>query len=81
MALKDSVRAVTEVEIVTEESPVEESQSNGRVGRAVRTVKGQIRTMKEALDSRYKDRIPGHHPVLAWIPKTCSSVNCQVQRR
>ena len=48
---------------------MENHKVKGRVERAVRTVKGQIRTTKEALDSRYKDRIPGHHPVLSWVPR------------
>ena len=69
VALKDSVSAATGIEVIPEESPVGESQSNGRVERAVRTVKGQIRTMKEAVDSRFQDRIAGHHPVLSWLPR------------
>ena len=52
-----------------EASPVGESQSNGRIENAVRRVKGQLRTMKEALDYRYKSRIPASHPVLSWIPR------------
>ena len=52
-----------------EESPVGESQSNGEVERVVRTVKGQVRTMKEALDSRYSSRSPSNHPVIAWLSR------------
>ena len=25
--------------------------------------------MKEAIDSRFQERIPGHHPVLSWLPR------------
>ena len=35
----------------------------------MRTVKGQIRTMKEDLDSRLLEIIPGTHPILAWLPR------------
>ena len=69
LALKAEVKRTSGVEIVPELSPVGESQSNGRAERAVRTTKGQFRTMKEALDSRYKDRIPASHPVLSWMPR------------
>ena len=63
------MKARTGLEAITEESPVGEPQSNGRVDRAVRTVRGQIRTMKEAIDSRLQDRSPRHHPVLPWLPR------------
>ena len=46
LALKDSAKAATGLEVILEESPVGESQSNGRVERAVRTVKGQVRTIE-----------------------------------
>ena len=52
LALKEEVRRSMSEDVMFEESPVGESQSNGRIERAVRTAKGQIRTMKEALDSR-----------------------------
>lgn len=38
-------------DIMTEASPVNEHQANGQVERAVRTVQGQIRTMRGALHS------------------------------
>ena len=40
-ALKGSVKAAAGLEVIPEESPVGESQSNGRGDRAVRTVRGQ----------------------------------------
>ena len=46
LALKEAVTEVMGIEVIPEESPVGESQSNGNIERAVRTVKGQIRTME-----------------------------------
>ena len=52
LALEDKVRKALDQDVTMEASPVGESQSNGRVDNAVRRVKGQVRTMKEALDYR-----------------------------
>ena len=49
--------------MIMEASPVGEPQSNGRVENAVRRVKGQVRTMKEALEYRYRARILATHSV------------------
>ena len=69
MALKEEVRRRLDQDVIFEESPIGESQSNGRVERVVRTVKGHIRTMKEALDSRFQERIPLDHQVMSWLPR------------
>ena len=54
-------------EIVLEESPVGESQSNGRAECAVNLVKGQMRCMEEASDARYGKRISNGAIVMAWL--------------
>ena len=69
LALKEVVTETMGIEVVPEEFPVGESQSNGKVERAARTIKGQIRTMKEALDSILLESIPGTHPILSWLPR------------
>ena len=79
LALKMEVRKNLKEEVMFEESPVGESQSNGEVERAVRTVKGQVRTMKEALDSRYGSRIPSDHPVIAWLPRHAAATVSRYQ--
>ena len=73
LALKDEVRRALDQDVIMEASPVGESQSNGRVENAVRRVKGQVRTRKEAPDYRYKARIPATHSVLSWIPRQAAA--------
>ena len=50
-----------------EESPVGESQSNGVIERGVQTAEGQIRVLKDALETRLKCGIPAQHNVIAWL--------------
>ena len=64
MSLKDAVKSEARVDVVLEESPEYESKSNGEIERAIQTVQGQIRTMKDRLEARYGQRIAGEHPCL-----------------
>ena len=50
-----------------EPSPVGESQSNGFIERAVRSVEEIVRTHKLALESRLGERIAIDHPAIAWL--------------
>jgi hypothetical protein len=59
MALKEAVRVESECEVVPEESPVGEHQSNGGAEAAVRVVQGQVRAMQDALESRLGKRMGG----------------------
>ena len=54
---------------ISQNSPVGESQANGLVERAVRSVKDQVRTLRLALQKRVGCRIPVGHPIMAWIVK------------
>ena len=67
LELKELVKIEREDDIVLEESPVKESQSNGEVERAIQEVQGQVRTTKAALESRYENRITEDHPCLPWL--------------
>ena len=67
MALKDSVKSEVRADVVMEESPEYESKSNGEVERAIQMVQGQFRTMKDRLESRYKQRVNGEHPCIPWL--------------
>ena len=50
-----------------EESPVGESQSNGVIERGVQTAEGQIRVLKDALETRLSTKIPAQHNIIAWM--------------
>ena len=48
-------------------SPVDESQSNGRVENAVQRVQNLIRTLKDALEKRLNTRVMSSDPIFPWI--------------
>ena len=47
-----------------EQSSVGESQSNGMIERGI---EGQIRVLKDALETRIRNQITADHPVLSWL--------------
>merc|ERR1711973_507294 len=67
MELKDAVRRSRTEEIIPEESPVEDSRSNGYIERAIQEVQGQVRTIKSAVEGRYKEEIAPDHPAIPWM--------------
>ena len=50
-----------------EESPVGEHESNGAVENAVRRIQGQVRTLRNALESRYRVHIDRNSNVVPWM--------------
>ena len=66
-ALKGAVKNELNVDVAPEESPVGDHAANGDVESAVRQVQGQIRTMKDALESRYGERIARDSHILPWL--------------
>lgn len=62
------------VEIMIEESPVGEHQSNGEAERAIQSVQEMMRTTKLALQPRYKSRIRSDHPILPWLAKHAAMI-------
>ena len=75
-ALKDAVirevgKGTTEEvsnirQVMEEESPVGESKSNGEVERAIQEVQGQVRTIKDGLETKYNVSVIEDHPILPW---------------
>ena len=53
-------------------APVEVKGSNGVIERAVQSVEGQLRTMKDILDVRYKQVIPVKHCIVTFLVKYAS---------
>ena len=56
-----------DIQIMPEESPVGEHQSNGEVERVNQTLQGQFRSMKLALESRYSKPIRSDHSIFPWL--------------
>ena len=78
LALKGAVKvACTTAEcIIPEESPVGESQANGEIEGAIKLIKGQIRTMKLSLQTRYGIKLKPDHPVVPWmVNEAAKSIN------
>ena len=64
------------VQIIPEESPVGGSQSNGDVEAAIKQVQGQIRTMRLAVQARYKTVLTDNHQIMTWlVPHAAESLN------
>ena len=71
--LANAIITAREEPTTLEHAPVGESQSNGLVERAVRTIEEQIRTFKIALEEKIDRKIPMKHPVMAWIAEHAAS--------
>ena len=46
---------------------MEDSRSNGYMERAIQEVQGQVRTIKSAVEGRYKEEIAPDHPAIPWM--------------
>ena len=76
-AIRDVQRAVRDKRrqaTILENSPVGESQSNGRVERCIQTVVAQVRTMKDALEKRYCQEVDSRSPILHWLVRHAASL-------
>ena len=65
-----------DIQIIPEESPVGESQSNGEVESAIKQVQGQFRTMRLSMQSSYQQIIPDDHIAALWLlPHSAQTLN------
>ena len=67
LALGRAVQGEWDGEISLEHMPRHESRSNGEVERAIQSVSGLARTLKEALQIQAGYSIPDASPLLAWL--------------
>ena len=67
LALKAEVKEKIKIDVLCEEPSVGESQSNGEIENANRLMQGQVRTMFDALKTRYGFDIDTKHPALKWL--------------
>ena len=61
-------------EAVPESSAVGESASNGMAERAVQAVEDLLRTLRSALMSRLKVKLPMDHPISKWLIEHTASI-------
>eukprot|EP00973_Karenia_brevis_P035251 4862570-Karenia_brevis.AAC.1 len=54
---------------MTENSPVGESQANGKIERAIQSVQGQIRTIKDTIEYEAQMKIGSSHHLWPWLIK------------
>lgn len=57
-----------------EHPPPYDPQSNGQIEVGVKLVKGQLRTMRSALESKVGFRIPVAHPLISWLVSHAANV-------
>ena len=67
MALTTNVKYSMDLQVIKEENPAYDHQSNGEAESAVEVIKAQFRAMKDGLDTRYDTRITGEHPAVPWL--------------
>ena len=58
---------ITSSRLFNEESPVADSQGNGFIESAVKSLEGIVRTLKFALEDRIGRRIGVSEPLFAWL--------------
>ena len=74
VALCDAVKNGWHGDIVPEASPKGESKSNGVVERAVQSVHGLARTLKDFLGQQSGITLESRSPLLAWLVEHCSNL-------
>ena len=67
VALKRAVAGHRQGKTAMIESPVRESQKNGKVERSIKTWQAQFRTMRHYLEARIGHKVPQESPVLSWL--------------
>ena len=58
--------------MVVESSPVGDSKGNGMIERAVKSVQGQVRVLRSALEERIGAKLDPHHAVFPWMVEYAS---------
>ena len=61
-------------QVMSENSPEYDPQSNGMAEAAVKSWKGMFRTHKSALEEQLGAKIPVKHPMISWLAKWASDI-------
>ncbi len=84
VALKREVARIVKIEngieVMMEESPVGESQSNGLAEGAVRICKGAVKTLKHAYEALHGVAVEQNSPILTWLVEASASLMNRGQR-
>ena len=67
IALQNRIRQARDDQTILENSPVEDSASNGAVEKAVQEVEGHVRTLVAAVEARYGSKLDTGSGILAWL--------------
>ena len=65
--LKETVKRVSDTQIVCEEFPVGESKSLGSINVQIQALQGMVRTLRDAMESRYGNILESTSPAIAWL--------------
>ena len=74
LSFVEVVKASWDGDAALEASPVGESEANGAAERAIQTWKGQVRTMKDALETRIDSEIHPEDKVMTWLVEYAGSL-------
>ena len=74
MDLKECVKNERPEEIMFEESPAYDSRANGEVERAIQTVQGQLRAVKDAFEARYGHEMVPEDNIIPWMVAHAASL-------
>ena len=72
--IEEEVQRRRDEETILENSPVGDSRANGVAERAVQSIVGLIRTLKNALENRTNLKFNCDHPVILWLIEHASDV-------
>ena len=66
----------TPCEVVKEQPPEYDSQSNGRIENIAQRIQGMFRTLKDALESKLGGRVREGSRIIPWLVKHAASTKC-----
>ena len=82
LALRDSVSRKCNAEVITEDTPVGDHQSNGGIENAVKNIRGMIRTVRDAVEESMGEPIKDDSVLMPWLVEHAANLVtvCQVGR-
>ena len=77
LALLRAVQQRVTCEVVLETSSEGDPRTNGAAEMGVRLLKGLVRTLKDALETRLGKALPDSHGLITWLVRYASAVYCR----